>query len=156
LRKILLICFLQLVLTNADSQSISIRDYNLEVSCASRVRNSSTSILDFRWKNPPPTARAQRVYRKSKTAYTWGSAYRTLNINDTTFSDTVTTGSDFEYRFEKDTGRDGYSVQGYIYAGHRVLPIKQRGTLLLIIDSTHRVFLANDLRTFRNDLTGDG
>ena len=156
MKKILLICFLQLVLTNADSQSISIRDYNLEVYCVSRVHNSSTSILDFRWKNPPPTARAQRVYRKSKTAYTWGSAYRTLNMNDTTFSDTITTGSHFEYRFEKDTGRDGYSVQGYIYAGHRVLPIKQRGTLLLIIDSTHRVFLANDLRTFRNDLTGDG
>lgn len=136
--------------------SQNIRDYNLEVTCSSRYYNSSSSILDFKWKNPPPTSIGLRVFRKNKDAYAWGSVFKTLNSNDTSFSDTIITGSHFEYRFEKDTGRDGYSIQGYIHAGHRVLPTKQRGTILLIIDSTHRVFLTNDLRTFRNDLIGDG
>lgn len=134
----------------------NIRDYNLEIVCNSRTYNSTQSILEFKWKNPPPTSIGQRIYRKAKNAYSWGAVYRTLNNNDTTFNDTINTGIAYEYRFEKDTGYDGYSIQGYIYAGHRLSPTKKRGTMLLIIDSTHRVYLNNDLRTFRNDLIGDG
>jgi hypothetical protein len=154
LQRNILIIFCLFNVLNINSQSI--RDYNLEVSCKSRVHTPVLSILDFKWRNPPPTATGQRVYRKLKEAYAWGAIYKNLNNNDTTFSDTIATGSHFEYRFEKDTGHDGYSVQGYIYAGHRVLPITQRGTILLIIDSTHKDFLFNNIRTFRNDLIGDG
>jgi hypothetical protein len=154
LNRLLILTIFYLVSIHLFSQSI--RDYNIDVTCFSRTLNSTSSILDFKWKNPPPTSIGQRVYRKSKDAYSWGNVYKNLNSNDTAFSDTILTGGHYEYRIEKDTGRDGYSIQGYIYAGHRVLPLKQRGTILLIIDSTHRVFLSNEIRTFRNDLIGDG
>lgn len=134
----------------------NIRNYAVEVSCSVRIHNSTQSILDFNWRYLLPTPIGQRVFRKTKTAYSWGAALRTIPTTDSTFSDTVSTGVGYEYRFEKDTGHDGYSVQGYIYAGHRLPANKNRGTILLIIDSTHKTFLNNNLRTYRNDLIGDG
>lgn len=147
---LLLFCF-----STIEGQNI--RDYAIEVSCSSSTYNSTQSILDFSWRyllSPDPLR--QRVYRKAKTAYAWGAFLKTIPASDSTFSDTVSTGIGYEYRFEKDTGHDGFSVQGYIYAGHRLPATKNRGTILLIVDSTHKVFLSNNLRTFRNDLIGDG
>lgn len=51
----------------------TIRNYTLEVSCKSRYYNSSYSILEIKWRNRSPSASAINVYRKSKTAITWGS-----------------------------------------------------------------------------------
>lgn len=105
----------------------------------------------------PSAIQAQRVYRKLKSSYTFtNTPYRSIPASDTTFNDTITTGNQYEYRFEKDTGRDGYTILGYVNAGHRVAFPSSRGTILLVIDSTNKTYLDTVLRTFRNDLIGDG
>ncbi len=134
-----------------------LRNYNLEVSATARYYNSTQSILDFRWRYvATPTPRFQRVYRKTKASYDFGSIYRNLANTDSTFSDTITTGSQFEYRFEKDSAADGYSIFGLINAGARVAFPTNRGTILLLIDSTNKAYLDTSIRTYRNDLIGDG
>lgn len=133
-----------------------VRSYSLEVSCKSRSYNSTQSILEFKWPYRSPNASAQNVYRKSKGAYQWGSVYKAIGANDSTFKDTILTGKAYEYMFEKINGPDGWAVYGYCYSAHRFPVVSSRGTILLIVDSTHKTFLSNSLRTYRNDLIGDG
>lgn len=136
--------------------SQGVRSYCIEVSCSSRTLNSTQSILDFSWPYKTPTATNQFVYRKRKGEYKWGSKYRTLGTSDSTFSDTISTGAAYEYMIEKDNGPDGWPVYGYIYASNRMPAVTSRGTILILVDSTHKSFLSNTLRTYRNDLIGDG
>lgn len=135
-----------------------VRSYCIEVTCNSSTYNSTQSILQFSWPYRSPTATSQNVYRKNKEAYDWGNVYKSIGANDSTFSDTVLTGKAYEYMFEKINGPFSFSypVYGYIYAGHKIEKVNQRGTILLLIDSTHKNFLANSFRTYRNDLIGDG
>lgn len=139
-----------------EMQSQVIRQYSLEVSCTSRTINSSQSVLEFKWPYRTPTVQELRVFKKSKDVFSWGSTYRILADTDSTFNDTVTTGSMFEYKFEKDFGPDGNTIYGFALAGNRVPVETFRGKILILADSTHRTFLENDIRTFRNDLIGDG
>lgn len=136
--------------------SQGIHSYSIEVTCVSRTYSSTQSILDFKWLRKAPTVDTQFVYRKLKQDYTWGLPYRQLLDTDSTFSDTITTGNAYEYKFEKDTGYDGYPVNGYILAGHRVPAVTSRGIVLLLADSANKVYLDTIFRTFRNDLIGDG
>jgi hypothetical protein len=134
----------------------AVRAYSIEVSCKSRTLNSSQSILEFKWPSRSPAASAQNVYRKGKDRYEWGSVYKSIGTNDSTFKDTISTGMAYEYMFEKIDGPDGWAIYGYSYSGHRFPMVSNRGTILVLIDSTHRTFLSNELRTYRNDLIGDG
>lgn len=136
--------------------SQAVRNYSLEVSCKSSTINSTQSVLEFKWPYRSPSASAQYVYRKHKDRYDWGSVYATLGTNDSTFRDTVLTGVAYEYMFEKYLGPDGYPTYGFVYASHRFPAITNRGTIIMVVDSTHDVFLANSIRTYRNDLIGDG
>ncbi len=142
------------IFTSVSAQAV--RAYSLEVSCKSRTYNSTQSILEFKWPYRSPTASAQNVYRKNKNAYDWGSVYKSIGTNDSTFKDTISTGIAYEYMFEKINGPDGWAVYGYAFSGHRFPMVSNRGTILVIIDSTHKTFLSNELRTYRNDLIGDG
>ncbi len=151
--------FLLILLVFGLNESVfsqAVRGYSLEVTCKSRTYNSSQSILDFKWQYRSPTATDQNVYRKTKGRYDWGSVYKVIGATDSTFSDTITTGTAFEYMFEKIGGPDGWATYGYTYSGHMFPAVTNRGTILLIIDSTHKNFLSNELRTYRNDLIGDG
>ncbi len=151
--------FLTLLVVSGFFSSLSaqaVRAYSLEVSCKTRTYNSTQSILEFKWPYRSPTASAQNVYRKSKDAYDWGSVYKSIGATDSTFKDTINTGNAYEYMFEKINGPDGWAVYGYAFSGHRFPMVSNRGTILVIIDSTHKTFLSNELRTYRNDLIGDG
>lgn len=134
----------------------NIRSYSLEVSCKTRILNSTQSILEFQWRIPPPYNQQQRVYKKNKADLGWGTNYRSLGNNDSTFYDTITTGTAFEYKFEKDSGADGFGAYAYVFSASRLPAITNRGKVLILADSLHKSFLEADIRTFRNDLTGDG
>lgn len=155
-----LIRFLSLLLTLLGGWGVlhaqGVRSYCIEISCSSRSINSTQSALDFSWPSKTPSATYQYVYKKLKGAYQWGSVYRTLGNSDSTFSDTITTGQAFEYMVEKGYGPDGWPVYGYIYASNRMSATTDRGIIILIADSTHKTFLENSIRTYRNDLIGDG
>jgi hypothetical protein len=86
----------------------------------------------------------------------WGNPHRILGSRDSSFNDTVLTGKAFEYMVEKDNGPDGVPIYGFAFSGHKVDAITKRGKILLIVDSTNKSFLENDIRTYRNDLIGDG
>ncbi|MCC6818046.1 MAG: hypothetical protein IT245_04035, partial [Bacteroidia bacterium] len=143
------------LLGSYDAFSQAVRAYCIEVSCTVRTLNSTQSILDFSWPSRSPGSSSQYVYKKSKDAYQW-SVFKTLGTNDSTFSDTIERGKAFEYMIEKNSGPDNWPVYGYIYSGHRFEVVNDRGIALLIVDSTHKTFLENSLRTYRNDLIGDG
>lgn len=132
-----------------------VRSYCIEVSCSARKLDSTRSILDFSWPVNSPSATSQYVYKKTKDAYQWNS-FKTLATTDSTFSDTILTGQAYEYMVEKNSGPDGWAVYGYIYAGNQYPAVTDRGIVLIIADSTHKSFLENDIRTYRNDLIGDG
>gem|GEM_PF-898860 len=153
-----LVLILTLLTFSGGLKAQAIRSYVIEVSCKARSYNSSQSILDFSWPYRAPAASAQTVYRKLKGVYTWGSAYRSIGATDSTFSDTVNTGAAFEYMFEKENGpfSFNYPVYGFVYAAHKLPATINRGKILLLLDSTHEAFLGAALRTYRNDLTGDG
>ncbi|MES2616916.1 MAG: hypothetical protein V4613_03505 [Bacteroidota bacterium] len=126
------------------------------MSCQSRYYSSTQTILDFKWHSRSPTASAQWVFKKNKYDLVWGGAYKSVATTDSVFSDTITTGNQFEYMFEKQYGPHGYSIYGYVLAGHRVPAVFNRGKILVIVDSANKAYLANDLRTLQNDLIGDG
>jgi hypothetical protein len=133
-----------------------IRNYSLEVNCKARVYNSTQSILEFKWHYRSPTASSQYVYRKNKERYDWENPYRILGNRDSSFNDTIITGKAYEYMFEKDYGPDGVPIYGFVYAANKLAETSQRGKILLIVDSTNKTFLENEIRTYRNDLIGDG
>ena len=138
------------------SNAQAIRNYTLEINCKSRTYNSSQSILEFKWHYRSPNASAQYVYRKNKDRYDWGSPYRILGNRDSSFNDTIVTGNAYEYMVEKDFGPDGYPALGFAYSAHHFPAVTNRGKIILIIDSTNKSFLENNIRTYRNDLIGDG
>lgn len=150
----MLLCCAGSVISSVQAQAV--REYAMEVSVASRSLDSVRSVLDFSWPYQAPAAQEQRVYRTLKGILKWDTSYRIIPSTDSTFSDTVTTGVEYEYKFEKDTAPDGSTAYGYVLAGNKIPAVTQRGTILIIADSTHKTFLENDIRTYRNDLIGDG
>lgn len=138
------------------SNAQAIRNYTLEINCKTRTYNSSQSILEFKWHYRSPNASAQYVYRKNKDRYDWGSPYRILGNRDSSFNDTIVTGNAYEYMVEKDNGPDGVPIYGFLYASHKLAATASRGKIILIVDSTNKSFLDNEMRTYRNDLIGDG
>lgn len=137
-------------------KSQTTRNYSIEISCKSRTLDSTRSILEFKWPKRTPTTTAYYLYKKGKDRYDWGASFRTLASADSSFNDTILTGTAYEYMVEKYFGPDGYPTYGFIYAGHRLPAKTDRGKILLIADSTHKTFLTNAIRTYRNDLIGDG
>ena len=133
-----------------------IRNYSLELNCKTRTYNSSQSIVEFKWHYRSPNAGNQYVYRKNKNRYTWGNPYKTIGNRDSSFNDTILTGTAYEYMVAKNSGPDGYPVYGFAYSGHKLPAVTNRGKIILIIDSTNRSFLESNLRTYQNDLIGDG
>ncbi len=154
IKKIILSSILLFIQSILFSQAI--RSYTVELNCKARVLNSTQSILEFKWHYRSPNATAQYVYRKTKERYDWGNPYRLLGNNDSSFNDTIITGRAFEYMVEKDNGPDGVPIYGFIYAANKLAVTSYRGKILLVIDSTNRSFLENEIRTYRNDLIGDG
>jgi hypothetical protein len=154
LKKLFSICILLLTYSSLSAQAI--RSYTIELTCKTRVYNTSQSIVEFKWHYRSPNAANQYVFRKNKERHTWGNPYRILGSRDSSFNDTIPTGKAFEYMVQKNNGPDGVPIYGFAYSGHKLNAITQRGTILLIIDSTNKSFLENDIRTYRNDLIGDG
>lgn len=140
----------------AKTEAQASRNYSIEITCKSGTYNSTHSILQFKWVKRSPSASIYYIYKKGKDRYDWGNPYRSVSGSDSSFNDTVLTGKAYEYMVEKSNGPDGYYTYGYIYAGHRLPAVSDRGMILLVIDSTHKTFLSNSIRTYINDLIGDG
>jgi len=115
---------------------------------------SSPPRIHLRWEPDPYGARSYKVFRKGRSAASWGAATM-LPGNAAGYTDAnVTIGGNYEYQVVK--AGPGYTGYGYIYAGINAPPPDSRGKLILIVATTHAPALAPELARLKSDLIGDG
>jgi type IX secretion system substrate protein len=95
------------------------------------------------------------VYRKTKTATSWGSAIASLPATiDSYVDNSVVVDSAYEYQV---WGQGTYlQSYGYIFAGIKSQPLHNKGTMLLLVDTTFTDSCKTDIHTLMSDLWGDG
>lgn len=128
-------------------------------------RVACTELQAFAFTNPPvirlewtPAANATNaysLYRKAKTATTWGSPIAAIPLSDSIYEDsTVALGGEYEYKLVQ----TGFSFYGndYIYAGVEVPAADYLGKMILVIDTTYYAGLETEVLRLEEDLWGDG
>ena len=104
-----------------------------------------------------PEAISYSVYRKSKTATSWGSPLATLPATATSWQDfNINIGEAYEYQIYKTNSSYPYTGNGYIFAGIEYPVTEQRGTIILIVDSTYLPSLSLEIRRLEIDMICDG
>lgn len=99
-------------------------------------------------------ATSYTVYRKAKSDISFGTPIATLTASDTTYTNTdVIVDSAYEYQVIKSGGS---GASGYIYAAIKAPAIHNRGTVLLLVDSTFSDSCSNEITQLMKDLRGDG
>ncbi|HRP00607.1 MAG TPA: hypothetical protein PLN54_14335, partial [Flavobacteriales bacterium] len=95
------------------------------------------------------------IYRKTKTATSWGSAIATPAATATQYVDnTIAVGTYYEYRVVRVA--NGVTGQGYVSTGINVPVVDQRGKLILLVDNTLAPQLTTELQQLERDLRADG
>lgn len=95
------------------------------------------------------------VYRKLKSAVSWGAALTTLSGSSNQYVDNaVSPGISYEYRVVRNGSN--YTGYGYINTGIQVPEIEWRGKLILLVDSTFVTSLSNEISRLIKDIEGDG
>jgi hypothetical protein len=114
--------------------------------------------ITLTWENDPYGVTSFSLYRKSKTATSWGNPIAVLSGTTLTYTDTnVSAGGAYEYQLIKDVlASEGFLGYQYIYAGINALLIEARGKLLLIVATNSTVGLDYELGRLQTDLVGDG
>jgi hypothetical protein len=127
-------------------------DVAVELSATVQV---SPAKITLRWKPITAYTPTYSIFKKAKTAVSWGAAITTLTATDSTYVDNaVVADSGYEYQVLALAGL--LKASGYIYAGIRNPAIHSRGTLVLIVDNTFTLSCKNEISTLMNDLSGDG
>jgi len=95
------------------------------------------------------------VYRKLKSATSWGSAIATPASSSTQWVDnSVTTGVNYEYKVVRVSS--GATGTGYVSTGINVAPTDFRGKLILLVDNTLASQLTTELNQLVYDMRADG
>ncbi|MFA6260277.1 MAG: T9SS type A sorting domain-containing protein [Bacteroidia bacterium] len=117
------------------------------------VSESPAAIL-LNW-NLDSTCTSQVLYRKSKSAVSWGIPLTTLGNKVTEYQDNnVTTGSTYEYYVRRVyASKVGH---GYIWAGIGVPEVPRKGKMLLLVDNHYVAPLALEIEQLIQDLIADG
>ncbi len=140
---------LLLVATFLAAQSSSER---AAVRVTATVQN--TPAITLSWA-PISSTTALTIYRKSKSATSWGSAVATPAATSTSWTDNnVSTGSNYEYKVVRVSA--GVTGTGYINTGVQVPVVDYRGKIILLVDNTLSSALATELSQLTNDLRADG
>jgi hypothetical protein len=127
-------------------------DYSVRVSATVQV---SPAQITLSWpQDTNGTPASYTVYRKAPDATDWGAG-TSLAGGATSYTDSsVSAGAAYEYRVVKNAG--GYMGTGYIVAGINAPLVDQRGTLVLLVDSSIAGGVTNELTRLQLDLAGDG
>lgn len=101
------------------------------------------------------TSTSYQIHRKLKTGNLWGSPLASLSGTTTQYVDNnVTLGTNYEYRITRLAA--GYTGYGYINCGIEVPEISNRGSLVLLVDSTFSSALNLEIQRLVKDIEGDG
>jgi PKD repeat protein len=99
---------------------------------------------------------AHAVYRKLKTSTVW-TPLVTLTGTATNYIDnTVTLGTNYEYRVTRTGTLIPYGGNGYINTGIEVPVVEARGKLILMVANTITTSLTNEIKRLKDDMEGDG
>lgn len=98
--------------------------------------------------------RSFRLWVRAKGSADWGVAI-TLSNNATSYADTnAQPGIAYEYSLRADVS--SYTVYGAIVAGYNIPLVDQRGNVIVLVDSSMAVPLANEISQLEQDLVADG
>lgn len=114
---------------------------------------TSPPTITLNWQ-PHDNATGYNIYRKTRDALDWGSP-TAAGIVTTWTDNAVAIGDVYEYRVER-TGSGCTQQDGYILAGLNAPLNDDRGKLILLVDDTFSVSLADKLSRLEDDLRGDG
>ena len=150
MRRLIILSLLTLSVNYSFGQTTE--DLTVELSATTQV---SPPRITLNWKRRTFDPPNYVIYKKAKTASSWGTPIVTLTSADSTYADNaVIVDSAYEYQV-KANGASLLST-GYIYAGIKNPAIHNRGAMILIVDSTFSDSCSARIKTMMQDLSGDG
>ncbi|HMG15994.1 MAG TPA: hypothetical protein VK590_11140, partial [Saprospiraceae bacterium] len=127
--------------------------YDLSVLIDVKINKAVPSIT-LSW-NKYSAATNYVVYRKAKTANTWGLYKANLTGADSSWTDTnVQIGNAYEYKVLRTGGT--YNANGYIYAGIDYRVEANEGKVIILVDSTLVKDLQAEIDQYLDDMVGEG
>jgi hypothetical protein len=145
---ILCVC-LSLIAARAEDQTF---DYTVQISA---VVQTNPPRITLSWPADIYGANSYTVYRKTKSATSWGTG-TLLPGSFTSYVDTnVSVGSAYEYRIYEPSSI-GHNCYGYIYAGINAPLTESRGKVILVVATNSALGLDSELQRLQSDLVGDG
>lgn len=149
MKKLSALCFLSFLSIQAFSQSAA----DLAVQLSAVVQTNPDQIT-LSWTGNASTSQYQ-VFRKLKSATSWGTAVSSLAGTTNQFVDnTAIAGTNYEY-YVKRIG-SSYTGHGYINSGIEIPEVSYRGKVILMVDSTFIISLASEISRLVSDMEGDG
>ena len=149
MKKFLLVFIVAILTPTVIAQSSA----DVAVQLSVNAQNSPAQI-DLSWIGNGTTSQ-YTLYRKLKTATSWGAAIATLNGTTNQYTDNTTNiGVSYEYQVRR--SGTGYLGYGYVNAGIEVPEIEFRGRLILMVDSNFIAPLAAEITRLIEDMEGDG
>jgi hypothetical protein len=132
------------------SSAQSAIDYSIQLTAEV---NEMTPSITLKW-DSIAYATSYQVFKKSKTATSWGPAIAFLGGPDTMYVDNaVVADSSYEYKMVALGVQTAY---GYIHAGVKAKAIHNRGTIVLLVDDYFLPACAAQINQLVKDLAGDG
>lgn len=142
---------LMLLFCCTGSYAQSARDYAVEITASVQP---SPAQISLSWR-PVPNVTTYRIYRKAKTASSWGSTIATLSAPTVTYTD-VNVVKDSAYEYKIEGSATNFVAYGYIYAGIDLPATHNKGTLILVVDSAFTDSCQAGLYRLMKDYSGDG
>ncbi len=119
------------------------------------VKKSPPSIT-IRWLKDPSNPTGYTIYRKTKSATTWGTVKGTKSATDSLWIDTdVQTGVEYEYQIYKMNGTSATGVT-YLFSGIEVPAVHRRGNCLVVVEKTIMDSLPTEVGAYLKDIAADG
>lgn len=135
--------------THASAQST--RDYAVEITAAVQPAPAQITLS---WR-AIPNVTAYKIYRKAKTATSWGSLVTTIAAPGTSYTD-IGVVKDAAYEYKIEGTAPSFTAYGYIYAGIDLPAVHNKGTLIMVVDSTFTDSCNAELYRLMKDYSGDG
>ena len=127
------------------------QDYAVEITAATQ---SAPAQIALSWR-PIPNVNTYYLFRKTKTAASWGNAIATISAPAAGYTDSsVVKDSAYEYKVQGNASN--FAAYGYIYAGINLPPVHNKGTVILLIDSAFTDSCSAELYRLMQDYSGDG
>jgi type IX secretion system substrate protein len=150
MKKVYILFALLLVCTLSFAQSTE--DYAVELTAATQT---APPQITLKWKLLTVDTPSYYIWKKAKTATSWGSPIAILTASDSTYTDAAVI-VDSAYEYQVWAEGTVLTSSGYIYAGIKSPAMHNKGILLLLVDSTFTDSCTAALKIMMHDLWADG